>query len=194
METVPNISDSRVVGRVDGSEGEVGDTRQIVGVERHAGCNDAPDCSIFESWSSAHRGRACNATCMEKERRPHPRRCHPQAPLSSGPYWSVSLGQRDGHVSCATEAAAELPPSYGAIPQLTNMFATKGLDLKDLTVLSGTHTPSALRTAHTMPTVSTTSPLSATPTPHSTSTMPPSLGHGAPTTTASSRRWTPAAA
>ncbi|XP_062227602.1 peroxidase 1-like [Phragmites australis] len=65
--------------------------------------------------------------------------------LAKGPFWSVTLGRRDGRVSSATEAADQLPPSYGDIPLLTKIFATKGLDLKDLVVLSGAHT---LGTAH----------------------------------------------
>ncbi|KAL6909702.1 hypothetical protein ACP4OV_001361 [Aristida adscensionis] len=65
--------------------------------------------------------------------------------LAKGPSWPVALGRRDGKVSSATEAAAELPPAFGDIPLLTKIFASKGLDLKDLVVLSGAHT---LGTAH----------------------------------------------
>ncbi|GJM99944.1 hypothetical protein PR202_ga17087 [Eleusine coracana subsp. coracana] len=65
--------------------------------------------------------------------------------LAKGPFWPVTLGRRDGTVSSAFEAANELPPSSGDIPQLTKIFASKGLDLRDLVVLSGAHT---LGTAH----------------------------------------------
>ncbi|TVU11517.1 hypothetical protein EJB05_45108 [Eragrostis curvula] len=65
--------------------------------------------------------------------------------LAKGPFWPVALGRRDGTVSSATEAANELPPSFGDIPLLTKIFISKGLDLKDLVVLSGAHT---LGTAH----------------------------------------------
>ncbi|GJN28938.1 hypothetical protein PR202_gb17113 [Eleusine coracana subsp. coracana] len=65
--------------------------------------------------------------------------------LAKGPFWPVALGRRDSRVSSATEAANELPPSFGDVPLLTKIFASKGLDLKDLVVLSGAHT---LGTAH----------------------------------------------
>ncbi|EMS64081.1 Peroxidase 1 [Triticum urartu] len=65
--------------------------------------------------------------------------------LAKGPSWPVALGRRDGSVSTATEASDELPPSFGDVPLLTRIFASKGLDLKDLVVLSGAHT---LGTAH----------------------------------------------
>ncbi|GJM99943.1 hypothetical protein PR202_ga17086 [Eleusine coracana subsp. coracana] len=65
--------------------------------------------------------------------------------LAKGPFWPVALGRRDGKVSSAVEAANELPPSFGDIPLLTKIFASKGLNLKDLVVLSGAHT---LGTAH----------------------------------------------
>ena len=65
--------------------------------------------------------------------------------LAKGPFWPVALGRRDGSVSRATEAADQLPPANGDVPLLTKIFASKGLDLKDLVVLSGAHT---LGTAH----------------------------------------------
>jgi peroxidase len=65
--------------------------------------------------------------------------------LAKGPFWPVALGRRDGRVSSATEAADQLPPANGDIPLLTKIFASKGLDTKDLVVLSGGHT---LGTAH----------------------------------------------
>jgi peroxidase len=65
--------------------------------------------------------------------------------LAKGPNWPVALGRRDGKASSATEASHELPPAYGDIPLLVKIFASKGLNLKDLIVLSGAHT---LGTAH----------------------------------------------
>ncbi|KAM0917608.1 hypothetical protein ACQ4PT_009113 [Festuca glaucescens] len=60
-------------------------------------------------------------------------------------FWLVALGRRDSRVSDATEASHELPPAFGNVPLLAKIFASKGLDLKDLVVLSGAHT---LGTAH----------------------------------------------
>ncbi|VAI72489.1 unnamed protein product [Triticum turgidum subsp. durum] len=65
--------------------------------------------------------------------------------LAKGPFWPVALGRRDGRVSRATEAINELPPASGDVPLLAKIFASKGLDLEDLVVLSGAHT---LGTAH----------------------------------------------
>ncbi|KAE8816040.1 Peroxidase 1 [Hordeum vulgare] len=65
--------------------------------------------------------------------------------LAKGPFWPVALGRRDGRVSSATEASNELPPASGDVPLLAKIFASKGLGLKDLVVLSGAHT---LGTAH----------------------------------------------
>ncbi|WVZ81360.1 hypothetical protein U9M48_028746 [Paspalum notatum var. saurae] len=65
--------------------------------------------------------------------------------LAKGPSWPVALGRRDGRVSSAVEAAADLPPAFGDVPLLAKIFAANGLDLKDLAVLSGAHT---LGTAH----------------------------------------------
>uniref|UniRef100_A0ACD5V8D1 Uncharacterized protein n=1 Tax=Avena sativa TaxID=4498 RepID=A0ACD5V8D1_AVESA len=65
--------------------------------------------------------------------------------LAKGPFWPVALGRRDGRESSATEASNELPPAFGDVPLLTKIFASKGLDIKDLVVLSGAHT---LGTAH----------------------------------------------
>ncbi|KAD6795582.1 hypothetical protein E3N88_06478 [Mikania micrantha] len=53
-----------------------------------------------------------------------------------GPYWPVPLGRRDGRISIASESAT-LPSPLANIAQLKATFASKGLNVKDLVVLSG---------------------------------------------------------
>ncbi|CAA7408799.1 unnamed protein product [Spirodela intermedia] len=60
--------------------------------------------------------------------------------LINGPSWRVKTGRRDGRVSSASEAVANLPSSFGEIAELKANFARKGLSAKDLAVLSGSHT------------------------------------------------------
>lgn len=64
--------------------------------------------------------------------------------LANGPSWPVGLGRRDGRVSIANETN-QLPPPTANFTRLVQMFGAKGLDVKDLVVLSGGHT---LGTAH----------------------------------------------
>ncbi|XP_078148730.1 peroxidase 1-like [Carex rostrata] len=64
--------------------------------------------------------------------------------LSKGPTWPVSLGRKDGRISIKNETM-QLPPPTANLTQLIQMFAVKGLDLKDLVVLSAGHT---IGTAH----------------------------------------------
>ncbi|KAK4487464.1 hypothetical protein RD792_005901 [Penstemon davidsonii] len=60
--------------------------------------------------------------------------------LISGPFWPVPLGRRDGRVSNSTEALSQLPPPLFNSTQLIASFASKNLNVKDLVVLSGSHT------------------------------------------------------
>ncbi|GAB2274879.1 Peroxidase 3 [Dionaea muscipula] len=57
-----------------------------------------------------------------------------------GPSWDVPTGRRDGNISRKVEALANIPNATNDLPTLKAMFSSKGLDLKDLVVLSGAHT------------------------------------------------------
>ncbi|XP_020221453.1 peroxidase 10 [Cajanus cajan] len=60
--------------------------------------------------------------------------------LSIGPYWQPALlGRRDGTTASFNEAS-ELPSPFDTLQNNTNKFISKGLDIKDLVVLSGAHT------------------------------------------------------
>jgi hypothetical protein len=52
--------------------------------------------------------------------------------------WDVQLGRRDGVVSRASEALANLPSPSNNFTTLEANFGSKGLDVKDLVILSGT--------------------------------------------------------
>ncbi|PUZ67298.1 hypothetical protein GQ55_3G423700 [Panicum hallii var. hallii] len=54
--------------------------------------------------------------------------------------WDVQLGRRDGVVSRASEALANVPSPSDNFTALEARFAAKGLDVKDLVILSGAHT------------------------------------------------------
>ncbi|XP_031254547.1 peroxidase 27-like [Pistacia vera] len=56
-----------------------------------------------------------------------------------GPFWDVPTGRRDGRISNGSETTS-LPPFFANITLLKQMFAAKGLNEKDLVVLSGGHT------------------------------------------------------
>lgn len=52
--------------------------------------------------------------------------------------WDVQLGRRDGLVSTAAEALAEIPSPSDNFTTLEANFGAKRLDVKDLVILSGT--------------------------------------------------------
>lgn len=52
--------------------------------------------------------------------------------------WDVQLGRRDGVTSRAAEALAGLPSPSNNFTTLEANFGAKGLDVKDLVILSGT--------------------------------------------------------
>jgi len=51
--------------------------------------------------------------------------------------WEVLTGRRDGKVSTSNEALANIPAPFFNLTQLRQSFASKGLTLHDLVVLSG---------------------------------------------------------
>lgn len=57
---------------------------------------------------------------------------------SNGPSWAVPTGRRDGRVSLAAETVSRNLPAFNLdIAALKRFFASKGLSVKDLAVLSG---------------------------------------------------------
>ncbi|CAH8370475.1 unnamed protein product [Eruca vesicaria subsp. sativa] len=57
-----------------------------------------------------------------------------------GQSWGVETGRRDGRVTNINEARSNLPSPLDNITRLITQFDSKGLDKKDLAVLSGGHT------------------------------------------------------
>ncbi|KAJ8554538.1 hypothetical protein K7X08_025216 [Anisodus acutangulus] len=60
--------------------------------------------------------------------------------VTGGPYWKVPTGRRDGIISNPSEALTNITPPTSDFSSLQTSFASKGLDLKDLVLLSGAHT------------------------------------------------------
>ncbi|KAK6143525.1 hypothetical protein DH2020_023873 [Rehmannia glutinosa] len=60
--------------------------------------------------------------------------------LSGGPFWAVSLGRLDGLSASEKSANEQLPFPFEPLDNITAKFAAKGLDMKDMVVLSGGHT------------------------------------------------------
>ncbi|CAH1415927.1 unnamed protein product [Lactuca virosa] len=60
--------------------------------------------------------------------------------LSGGPYYSLPMGRRDGLTANITLANTDIPSPFEPLDNITTKFTTKGLNLKDMVVLSGAHT------------------------------------------------------
>ncbi|XP_009761466.1 peroxidase 10-like [Nicotiana tabacum] len=60
--------------------------------------------------------------------------------MSGGPYWPVLLGRRDGLTASDKAANEQLPSPFEPLDKIAAKFTAKGLDLKDIVVLSGAHT------------------------------------------------------
>ncbi|KAK9150315.1 hypothetical protein Syun_008624 [Stephania yunnanensis] len=59
---------------------------------------------------------------------------------AGGPYYQVKKGRWDGKISKASRVGSNIPRANSTIDQLLNLFASKGLSLKDMVALSGAHT------------------------------------------------------
>ncbi|XP_071704479.1 peroxidase 7-like [Rutidosis leptorrhynchoides] len=59
--------------------------------------------------------------------------------LAGGPFWMIPFGRKDGRVSLSKETGV-VPMGRESITQLIQFFQSKGLNVLDLTVLSGAHT------------------------------------------------------
>ncbi|KAJ6797556.1 peroxidase 3-like [Iris pallida] len=60
--------------------------------------------------------------------------------VTGGPFWYVPTGRRDGLLSRSSEALANIPFPTFNFSALTKAFASKGLNVTDLILLSGAHT------------------------------------------------------
>ncbi|XP_051132523.1 peroxidase 10-like isoform X2 [Andrographis paniculata] len=60
--------------------------------------------------------------------------------LLGGPFWPVPLGRLDGLSASEKSANEQLPSPFEPLSNITAKFLAKGLDLKDVVVLSGGHT------------------------------------------------------
>ncbi|THU45282.1 hypothetical protein C4D60_Mb02t16180 [Musa balbisiana] len=71
--------------------------------------------------------------------------------LLGGPSWVVALGRRDARTASISAAVANLPPASASAYTLMSTFASKGLDMRDLTALSGAHTVGSARCSNFRP-------------------------------------------
>ncbi|KAK4255615.1 hypothetical protein QN277_008594 [Acacia crassicarpa] len=60
--------------------------------------------------------------------------------LLGGPSWAVPLGRRDSRTASQSKANSEIPGPSSELSTLISMFAAKGLNAREMTVLSGGHT------------------------------------------------------
>ncbi|KAF8010224.1 hypothetical protein BT93_J0995 [Corymbia citriodora subsp. variegata] len=60
--------------------------------------------------------------------------------LTGGQFYAVPLGRRDGLSSRESAANKQLPSPFEPLENITAKFTSKGLDMKDVVVLSGAHT------------------------------------------------------
>ncbi|KAL3722430.1 hypothetical protein ACJRO7_034752 [Eucalyptus globulus] len=60
--------------------------------------------------------------------------------MSGGPYWAVLLGRRDGITASDKSANEQIPSPIEPLDNIVAKFTSKGLELKDVVVLSGGHT------------------------------------------------------
>uniref|UniRef100_A0A5B7BYN4 Peroxidase n=1 Tax=Davidia involucrata TaxID=16924 RepID=A0A5B7BYN4_DAVIN len=60
--------------------------------------------------------------------------------LTGGPSWYLPLGRRDGLTASESGASKEIPSPFDPLENITAKFTSKGLDKKDVVVLSGAHT------------------------------------------------------
>lgn len=56
---------------------------------------------------------------------------------SGGPFWPVLLGRLDGLSASEKSANEQLPSPFEPLDNITAKFVSKGLDVKDVVVLSG---------------------------------------------------------
>ncbi|XP_028777110.1 peroxidase 10-like [Neltuma alba] len=59
---------------------------------------------------------------------------------AGGPSWPVGLGRRDSVSASMVAANQQIPTPFESLQNITAKFTSKGLDLKDVVVLSGGHT------------------------------------------------------
>ncbi|KAF3648459.1 Peroxidase 4 [Capsicum annuum] len=60
--------------------------------------------------------------------------------LLGGPTWAVPLGRRDARTASQSAANTQIPGPTSSLSTLISMFSAKGLNARDMTALSGSHT------------------------------------------------------
>lgn len=60
--------------------------------------------------------------------------------LLGGPSWAVPLGRRDARTASQSAANTQIPAPTSSLSTLISMFSAKGLNARDMTALSGSHT------------------------------------------------------